>query len=607
MENSLSSIIGLNNPKIIRWRLGVFAALGMALLSLVPQASLLIARGGQWNGSYAYVDTDETAYSAYLSALIAGRPRRNDPYTGRDDEAQVKQPESLFSVQFVPAYIVAIPARALRVSASTGFIILMPLVAFASSLAIFWLLLLLMRDERAAAAGALFVLCLGTLASGQGTARAITGLEAGYGYLPFLRRYVPSVAFPLSFVMYGLIWRALTSTNWRARFSSAAAAGLIFALLIFSYFYLWTAAAAWLACLMLMCLLARPKNWQHGFLSLCLVAVLGATFLIPYFFMLARRAPTLDTVQALTPSRLPDLWRVPELIGILILIALATRRGLIKWNDYAVIFAASCALVPLAVFNQQIVTGFSLQPIHYEQFISNYVVLVGAFLTFPHWWRKSSSGGAERAISQRVLLCVALFAFSWGIIETMGNIRGLLKYNIKRDEIAPVIQRLAELESDRQRITLIRGPQEADSVPTLAQASVLWSPHMQVFSGVTLDEHKERFYQYLYYTGVDERGLARALTAKNFTVRLALFGWERANERLAVEVKPITEEQEAEEVRLYTDYITSFTRERAARYTLSYVIAAAEDEPHLKNLDRWYMRDEGERMGRFTIYRLHLK
>lgn len=51
------------------------------------------------------------AYASYLKALIDGRPRKNDPYTGRDDSADHPQPESLFSIQFAGPYTIAILAR----------------------------------------------------------------------------------------------------------------------------------------------------------------------------------------------------------------------------------------------------------------------------------------------------------------------------------------------------------------------------------------------------------------------------------------------------------------------------------------------------------------
>jgi len=129
------------------------------------------SRGAQWNGSYAELHGDEWVYSAYVQALIDGRPRRNDPYTGRDDRPDNPQPESLFSIQFFPAYMIAIPARLLGISSSTAFIGLGILAPFFASLTIFWLIANVIQDRKLAAAGAVLVLCFGALGAGAWRAR----------------------------------------------------------------------------------------------------------------------------------------------------------------------------------------------------------------------------------------------------------------------------------------------------------------------------------------------------------------------------------------------------------------------------------------------------
>src|SRR5438128_9922653 len=117
------------NRTRIEWKWGVLAALAMTFIGLYPQINLWLARGTQWQGSYVLTQGDESAYSAYIDALIDGRPRRNDPHTGRDDAPGAPQPESLFSIQFIPAYAIALPARWLHLSTSSAFI---ALIAFAA-------------------------------------------------------------------------------------------------------------------------------------------------------------------------------------------------------------------------------------------------------------------------------------------------------------------------------------------------------------------------------------------------------------------------------------------------------------------------------------------
>src|SRR6185503_10856742 len=124
------------NETRARWRCAIFAACILTLLSLYPQLQLWVTRGTISAQALAYNHGlgDEVAYAAYINALIAGRPRLNDPYTGRDGS----QAESLFSIQFVPAYTIALTARTLGLSSTEAFMLLTPVAAFMSALALFW-------------------------------------------------------------------------------------------------------------------------------------------------------------------------------------------------------------------------------------------------------------------------------------------------------------------------------------------------------------------------------------------------------------------------------------------------------------------------------------
>ena len=76
----------------------------------------------------------------------------------------------------------------------------------------------------------------------------------------------------------------------------------------------------------------------------------------------------MDDVQMLVRTHAPDLTRPPELISFVVIVSLVAGilLGLIKLRDPVTLFAFSLALTPIIVFNQQVVTGQSLQPIHYQ-------------------------------------------------------------------------------------------------------------------------------------------------------------------------------------------------------------------------------------------------
>src|SRR6476646_890637 len=269
----------MNQPKI-EWKWGAFAALAMTVLAIYPQINLWIARGKDWHGSYVLVQGDEIAYSAYINALIDGRPRVNDPFMGMDNVPAQPLPESLFSIQFIPAYAIAIPARAFHLSASTAFIFLIVICSVGASLSIFWLLNTIIGDARAAATGVAVVLCLGTLAAGQGEARVMFLGQNVYDFFPYLRRYQPSFAFPIFFLFCAFVWRSLPHGNPRKEIRWAILSGLLFAVLVFSYFYLWTAALAWFACLVLLWPIIRTEDRRRVALAVTVIAAFAVPAII---------------------------------------------------------------------------------------------------------------------------------------------------------------------------------------------------------------------------------------------------------------------------------------------------------------------------------------
>lgn len=593
----------------LRWHLGALAGLAMAILGVYPQINLWAMRGGEWNGAYAYNDIDEVAYASYLQALIDGRPRRNDPFTGRDDSAEAPQPESLFSIQFIPPYAIALAARAGGLDARWAMIITGALSAFMTALALFWLFGLVTGDDRLAATGALMVLCLGTLACAQGAILQIFDLGWAYPYLPFLRRYLPALAFPVFFLFCALVWRSIKHESKRAFYLYAAGAGLAFAVLVYSYFYLWTTAAAWLICFALLLWIARPAGWKRDLKSLTITGAIALLSLVPYAVLLSRRAETMDAVQLLTYTRAPDLLRPPSLIGMLVLALLAygVWRGRLEWRDRTVLIAAAFALTPLAVFNQQVVTGRSLQPIHYEVFIVNYVAAFALVLAIALLW---GAADAKRKLSSRVLLFAAVLTFCWGVVEADITTHVVDDQNIIRDEALPVGRRLRELahearqRGEREGVVFTPNLIQGDDLPTLAPQGVLWARHLHVFADTTWEENKERFYQHAYYQGLDAHWLDRELKNNNYIIVIALFGWGRHHARLTANSTPLSAAEIAAEVDRYATYTATFTRDRAARPQLSYVVTDADSEPNLSNLDRWYERDAGERHGKFILYRV---
>lgn len=592
------------------WHFGLVAGLFLAVFSAYPQLKLLYNEGGEWNGHYAYNDIDEVAYASYLKALIDGRPRRNDPYTGRDDTPGKPQPESLFSVQFAAPYAVAVPARALGISAPTAMTAAGIIAAFLSAFLCFLLIREITGSRWAGLAGSLIVLCGGALAAGEGAIGEILGTGFSYPYFPFLRRYVPAVPFPAFIgLLLCVLYLLRTKAPGRRAVYCAAAAGA-FSFLVFSYFYIWTTAAAWLACLGLVWIVFRPEGWRRDVLGL---VILGVSCIIPlaaYAMMLAGRAESLDQVQLLVHTRSPDLWRFPIYISfaslVIYLAGVAARR--IEPRRTASLFTLSLCVVPIVLFNQQIVTGRSLQPIHYQVFIGNYVAALALVLTgFLFFGRSGVQTGYLR---KAVCASLATIAAVWGFIECHYTVRVLDEANLIRDRQVPAAERLVEYGKktpDPHRTTIFSiSNLHADDSPTLAPQSVLWSRHQHVFAGLTWQESKERYYRYLYYQSLDQNWLKNRLRNGDFVSMIALFGWGRHSDRLSSQAKPLTETEIAEEAARYGEFIQGFGKEDAADPLLSYAVIPDGWDPDLTNLRRWYALEEMERAGGLAIYKLSL-
>lgn len=595
-----------------RWLLAFTAGIILLFFGLYPQLRVWYERGENWQGAYAYNDLDEMAYAAYLQSQVDGRPRRNDPYTGRDHSIEHTQPESLFSIQFLTPYLLAAKGRVFGFSASAIFIFISPFAAFFAALILFRLIVAITDDSFFAFSATLLVLCCGVLINGEGALGALLQDGVGYPYFPFLRRYVPAVPFPFFFLFCASVWKLISGEKRQIGWMLLAV--FCFAFQVYSYFYLWTTAVAFLACLFVAIFFFKPENWQRSLKTLAVLGIFCLLTLIPYAYLLSNRAQTTDYVQLLVYTRLPDILRPPLILSLitLSLMAFAAWKKLMSSGNIAFVFIFSLALVSVAVFNQQIITGRSLQPIHYQVFIVNYVSIAAfALAVFFVFFRQELKLNLKL---RRLLPLIAILTIGWGFTECYYNTWFLDDANIARDEAKLLGDKLTELaktelfdENGNRRLTMNFNLLQGDDQPTVAPQAVLWARHLHVFSGATWEENKERLYQFYYYNGVDEFELEKQFRENNVVTIISFFGWGRHASRLTKDYKPLTDDEIETEARNYSDFCREYNLEKAARNKLSYVIVDSNYFANLTNLDRWYERDKGEQIGKFVLYRVKLK
>jgi len=577
------------------------AVLAMCLLALYPQISLWISQGSNWNGSYFVSNYDETAYSAYVNKLIEGGTRKSDPFIGHKNEPQS---ETLYSIQFIPAYSIAIPARIFGVSVSTAFIFLSLFIAIFSTI----VLILLFYDQTGeiliSTVGSLVVLCFGTAIAFQGELRYLIDGRLLVDFLPFLRRYQPGFAFPLFFIFCLFVWRSAGADRINKLIYCSVAGGLVFAALVFSYFYLWTAAAAWLFCFAVISLIVNKSNRKNVLVVSGIIGVFAAAALIPFFYLLSLRNQNLDSIQLLTLTRMPELFSLSMVFGIVtaILAVLFYKRRNPNLDVGRLVVILTFALTPVILFNQQMLTGRSLQPIHYEIFIANYLVLISAVLLL---WNVVITKGAS---FRRALVYLGVVAVSWGFFEAYGSAsRNAISAEI-RDESLPAIEYANTLAVSPER-SIIHATNfvTADFVSSASSSRSLWNAHTSSSGGVDIQENKRLFYLYLYYSGIGPKELSDALKHNSFEMFAAIFGSERALPSLGNGAKKITIEEVNDEIKKYADFSNTFSEKEAREYVLSSIIVPTEAEPSFTNIDKWYMRDNKKDFGLFTVYRLSLK
>jgi hypothetical protein len=578
------------------WKYAAIPTLVILFLALYPQISLMVSRGSAWNGTFYVSNYDETAYATYVNALVHGSPRKADPFVGNNNASY----ESLYSIQFIPAYAVALPARMLGLSTSAAIILLAIFLAVATSLTLFWLIRSITENDLLSAAGTLFVLCMGTAVAFEGELRHWLSGNVVVDFLPFLRRYQPGFAFPLFVVYLSAVWKTISAEKLRTAVIWSTVAGLLIAVLVFSYFFLWTSAVAVFAAASLVSMLLVRESRNRVGISSIVAAAISHGALVPYYVLLQHRSPEIDSIQLLNETHAPDLTSSVVIIGLLIivLVIVFVRRGRLELRSPLAAYLIATALTPLILLDQQVVTGRSLQPVHFEIFVANYVVLISVVLLMGTLIRSASDAG--RASIKKALVYVALISVVWGIIEAVGSTSRNIATAEIRDRVAGAI-RIVERDSPdpRNAVVLTTDMISADFLGSISPMHSLWSPHSSSGGGLSIDQNRQLFFKYLFLNGVTADDLAYALRSRVFEVTAAVFGSERALPELGSNTAEITDNEIEEAVSRYRSYSLD-----ASDQVPQYLIVPAGADIDMRNIRTiGEIKEVGEAEG-FRVLRL---
>ena len=303
----------------------------------------------------------------------------------------------------------------------------------------------------------------------------------------------------------------------------------------------------------------------------------------------------MDREQLLELSHAPDLFRAPELYAAVILgfLIYYLKRKRKRYDDPTILFTASFALAPFLLFNQQILTGWSLQPFHYEEFAANYWVVVAAILAITL---------LPRNVPRRIFIYMVIAGLCVALMLSTLMVLVMERSNIRFDQLRPVPRRVSHEKING--VVFASDGFLTQTIPTASHQPVLWARYLYTFSIVDSAEQKRRFYQYLYYSGFNESLFANMLR-NDVTAQWEVFGPKRVNPMLSGDHNPITHEEIEIATTEYRQFMESFDSELGTTPLLGYAVVSPSD--NLSNLDRWYDRIGSQRLGDFVIYSLKSK
>lgn len=270
------------------------------------------------------------------------------------------------------------------------------------------------------------------------------------------------------------------------------------------------------------------------------------------------------------------------------------------------ILTLSFALSPILMFNQQVITGLSLQPVHYELFIGNYMVLTALVLTL--WLIGRDSASSRRFnLSHVVIAFFAVGAIGWGVIESVQFTRRHLT-GAKWREFA--VQALHEVNASKPtgNCTVFSPSWRVNELtPVVTPCRPLWSLHSSSAGGLNRIEQKILFFEHAYLSEVNEEMLIKGLEWGDFVYVVPLFGFDKLLPELGTGNNHITKEEIEAAASSYTDFIAQFDAHTASDRLIDFAIIESDETEHMEGLDKLYQRDGGRSVGRFTVYRVSLR
>ena len=170
---------------------------------------------------------------------------------------------------------------------------------------------------------------------------------------------------------------------------------------------------------------------------------------------------------------------MPAIVGLLLALVILSKRR----EEHSAVLAGAFALAPIILFNQQFITGVSLQPYHYELFVANYMVLASAVIILSRY--------------KRILLYLALLCLLLGVFEM--TVPSMAAHQVAEDQLVPALK---ELDKYPGGVVFSPDIQVMRMAPTWSTQGTLLDIGGVDFGRIGIRERKERLFAYIYYSNM---------------------------------------------------------------------------------------------------------
>lgn len=366
---------------ITKYRIPLLGAMLVSIIMVAPHLLFIVNEGDAYRGIYQMSTDSEDVYLARMHEIIDGHPTLGAvPYAEYKDRSPLMFPTTI-------DFLIAGTSKLLGASLSVVLLAtkaLLPALLF--FLAYQLVIALCAGTDRSSALTAFAGASAVVLAYDLTGLGSITGLKSISAFLLWSRPVNPIMGALLLFGFLLLLWRVRNDQKIRPRW--IVAGGALFGLMISSYFFSWGFALAFMAFWVLLQFVSGRRYVAY---SVLLIASIGFLLASPYLYQTRLTATHSDFAfaaakQGLLYSHAPIGSSIVVTALIILGGAALIRRASLHEDWWRLSLALT--LGGALSLNQQLITGVTIWPFHFIQYIKPFsmvILLVALFHILRPW------------------------------------------------------------------------------------------------------------------------------------------------------------------------------------------------------------------------------